>query len=100
MMIGASADGLAAVGRAQAIAREYGQDWVQFFHDFISGWIHLHLGDLAKAETLFAKLGSTLNEDRSTEVAIYHLGQCLLSQLRGERSLAVHHGQLCLDRTP
>lgn len=97
MTIGASADGLAAVGRAQAIAREYGQDWVQFLHDSISGWIHLHLGDLARAEALFAKLGSTLNEDRPTDVAMYHLGRCLLSQLRGERSLAVHHGQLCVD---
>lgn len=97
MMVGASREGLEAVERAQAIAREYGQDWVQFFHDLIRSWIYLHRGELAKAEPLLAKLRSSLNDERPTEVTLYHFGRCMLSQVRGDRSLAAHHGQLCVE---
>jgi LuxR family maltose regulon positive regulatory protein len=97
MMIGANREGLEAVERAQAIAREYGQDWVPFFSNLIRAWIYLHHGDLARAEALVDKLGSALNEERPTEVALYHLGRCTLSQLRGDKALAAHHGQLCVE---
>ena len=97
LMTGADRDGFQAVEQAHAIAQEYEQNWVDFFYDVIRVFLYLRGGEETKAASLLDKLGSTLSEERATEVMLYNLGRCMLAQLRGDTGLAAHFAQTCLE---
>jgi len=97
LLTGADRDAVQAAERAQAIAREYGQSWADFFCDVICLFVHLHRGDTAKAASLLHRLDSSLNDERPTLLATYNQGRCMLAQLQGDKALAVHFAQRCID---
>src|SRR5207247_9628985 len=90
-------DGFQAVEQAHAIAQEYEQSGVDVFYDVIRVFLHWRGGEETKAAALLDKLGSTLSEERATEVMLYNQGRCMLAQLRGDTGLAAHFAQTCLD---
>ena len=96
-LVAASRDGFEALDRARAIAREYGLSWFDFFDYFLRSLLHLMNAAPAEAEPLLEALGPLVDPVRPANVALYHLARTMLCQSHGDSSLAMHHGQLCVD---
>jgi LuxR family maltose regulon positive regulatory protein len=95
-LIGDLRAGIAALDRLRAIVREFGMTWFDFLDLFFRALLHL-LGPAPLTATPFVQqLGAKLDERRSADRTQYHLARVLLYQARGETSLAIYHGELCV----
>ena len=99
LMSGDHRQALEAAESAQAIAREYGQTWVDFFSDSIRTLVFLLEGDTARASALLDKIEAVVDTGRPTEVLLLDIGRCLLARTRGERSRAAGFAKRAIEAT-
>jgi len=95
--VGTYREGFAALDGLRAIAHEYDMTWFCLFDVFFRSLLHL-LGPAPRAAApLVQQLGALVKTAWPAEIAQYHLARVLLYQAQGEASLAIYHGELCLD---
>jgi LuxR family transcriptional regulator, maltose regulon positive regulatory protein len=96
-LVGEYEEGLKALDRLRTIVQDFGMTWFRFFDPFFRALLHL-LGETPLSATaLVQQLDAQADGSRAGEVALYQLARVLLYQARGEPSLAVYHGGLCLE---
>ncbi|MGZ5129784.1 MAG: hypothetical protein ACXWIG_04850 [Caldimonas sp.] len=96
LMSGDHRQALHAAEAAQAIAREYGQSWVDFFADTLRAYVHGLDGDTARAGALLDRIEARINADRPTEVLLLNIGRCLVARTHGETTLATEFAKRAL----
>ena len=97
LMVGDHRQALQGAAAAQAIAREYGQSWVDFFADAFRANVHVLDGDTARGAALLDRIEAVVDAVRPTEVLLLNLGRCLLARTRGETTLATQFARRALD---
>jgi len=96
-LAGAYEEGFKALDRLRVIVHDFGMKWFRFFDLFFRALLHL-LGPAPQdAAELVRQLGAQVDSSRATEAAQYHLARVLLYQALGEPSLAIYHGDICLE---
>jgi len=98
-LAGAYEDGFKALDRLRVIVHDFGMKWFRFFDLFFRALLHLLGPDPLDAADLVRLLGSEVDSSRAAEAAQYHLARVLLYQALGEPSLAIYHGDICLEYT-
>ena len=96
-LVGRYRDGFDALDKLRAIAQESGLTWFSFFDSWFRALLHLLGPAPLAAAPLLQQLGAIVKPGRPAEAAQYHLARVLLYQVQGEPSLAVYHGELCLE---
>lgn len=96
-LVGSYREGFEALDRLRAIAHDYGMTWFGFFDLLFRSLLHLLGPAPLAAATLMQPLGAQVHAGRPAEAAQYHLARVLLYQALGEASLAIYHGDLCLE---
>ena len=96
LMAGDHRQALHAADAAQAIAREYGQSWPDFFCNMIRAYVHGLEGDTARAAALLDRIEARIDAGRPTEVLALNVGRCLVARTHGETALAAAFAQRAL----
>jgi ATP/maltotriose-dependent transcriptional regulator MalT/DNA-binding SARP family transcriptional activator len=96
-LVGEYEAGLEGLDRLRTIVQDFGMTWFRFFDLFFRALLQLLGPDPQGAASLVQQLGTRLNSTRAVEAAQYQLARVLLYQALGEPSLAIYHGDLCLD---
>jgi DNA-binding SARP family transcriptional activator len=96
-LVGAYDEGLEALDRLRTIVQDFGMTWFRFFDLFFRALLQLLSPTPLSATTLMQQLEAKVDASRAGEVAQYQLARVLLYQALGEPSLAVYHGDLCLE---
>ena len=96
-LVGAYEEGFQALGRLRVIVQDFGMTWFRFFDLFFSALLHLLGPTPLAAAPLVQQLAARLDSGRAAELAQYHLARVLLYQALKEPSLAIYHGDLCVD---
>jgi DNA-binding SARP family transcriptional activator len=71
--------------------------WFRFFDLYFRALLHLFGPAPLDAADLVRQLGAVVDSSRAVEAAQYHLARVLLYQALGEPSLAIYHGDTCLE---
>jgi len=96
-LVGAYEEGFKALDQLRVIVRDFGMTWFRFFDLLFRALLHL-LGPAPLDGADFVRqLGAVVDSSRAAEAAQYHLARVLLYQALGEPSLAVYHGDICLE---
>jgi LuxR family maltose regulon positive regulatory protein len=96
-LVGSYRQGFDALDGLRAIVRDYGMRWFGFFDLLFRSLLTL-LGPTPMAATPFLhQIGTSVRSSRPAQFSQYHLARALLYQSQGEASLAIYHGELCLE---
>ena len=96
-LVGRQREGFEALDKLRVIAQESGLTWFGFFDGMFRALLHL-LGPAPQAAApLLPQLGAIVRPELPAQAAQYHLARVLLYLVQGEPSLAVYHGELCLQ---
>ena len=90
-------EGFKALDRLRVIVHDFGMKWFRFFDLFFRALLHLLGPAPLDAADLVRQLGAEVDSSRAAEAAQYHLARVLLYQALGEPSLAIYHGDICLE---
>ena len=96
-LTGEYAEGFEALDRLRAIVQDFGMTWFRFFDLFFRSLLELMGPTPVAAASLVQQLEAKLDPARVGELAQYQLARVLLYQALGEPSLAVYHGEQCLE---
>jgi LuxR family maltose regulon positive regulatory protein len=96
-LVGEYDEGLQALDRLRTIVQDFGMTWFRFFDPFFRALLHLLSQAPLSATSLVQRLDAKVDGSRAGEMVLYQLARVLLYQARGEPSLAVYHGGLCLE---
>jgi len=95
-LTGAHTAGIQALDALRRIVNDFGMKWFRFYDRFFRALLHLLGPSPLQASALVHELGDRVDANRFAETAQFHLARMLLFQARGDPSLAVYHGELCL----
>jgi tetratricopeptide (TPR) repeat protein len=98
-LVGEYQQGRRALDELRSIVQDFGMTWFRFFDLFFRALLELMGPAPVDATALVQQLDARLDATRQGEVAQYQLARVLLYQALGEPSLAVYHGELCLEAT-
>ncbi|HWW32449.1 MAG TPA: BTAD domain-containing putative transcriptional regulator [Steroidobacteraceae bacterium] len=98
-LVGEYEQGHKALDELRSIVQDFGMTWFRFFDLFFRALLELMGPAPVDATALVQQLDARLDATRQGEVAQYQLARVLLYQALGEPSLAVYHGELCLEAT-
>jgi len=96
-LVGEHDEGFEALDRLRAIVQDFGMTWFHFFDLFFRALLQLLGPAPLDAGGLVQQLGGRVDSTRVVEAAQYQLARVLFYQALGEPSLAIYHGELCLD---
>jgi LuxR family transcriptional regulator, maltose regulon positive regulatory protein len=96
-LAGAYEEGFKALDRLRVIVRDFGMTWFRFFDLNFRALLHLLGPAPLDAADLVRQLGAIVDASRAAEAAQYQLARVLLYQALGEPSLAIYHGDICLE---
>ena len=96
-LAGAYEEGFRALNRLRVIVQDFGMTWSRFFDLFWCALLHLLGPAPLDAADIVQQLGAAVDSTRAAQKAQYHLTRVLLYQVMGEPSLAIYHGDLCLE---
>jgi ATP/maltotriose-dependent transcriptional regulator MalT/DNA-binding SARP family transcriptional activator len=96
-LAGAYEEGFKALDRLRVIVHDFGMTWFRFFDLHFRALLHLLGPAPLDAADFVRQLGAVVDSSRAVEAAQYHLARVLLHQALGEPSLAIYHGDICLE---
>jgi LuxR family transcriptional regulator, maltose regulon positive regulatory protein len=96
-LVGAYERGLEALDRLATIVQDFGMTWFRFYGPFFRALLELMGPTPLAASSVVQQLAHTFDSTRPVEMAQYQLLRVLHYQALKEPSLAVYHGELCLD---
>jgi LuxR family maltose regulon positive regulatory protein len=96
-LTGTYEEGFKALDRLRVIVHDFGMTWFRFFDLNFRALLHLLGPAPLDAADIVRQLGAIVDSSRAAEAAQYHLARVLLYQALGEPSLAIYHGDICLD---
>ncbi len=96
-LTGGYQEGFKALDRLRVIVHDFGMTWFRFFDLNFRALLHLLGPAPLDAADIVGQLGAIVDSSRAVEAAQYHLTRVLLYQALGEPSLAIYHGDICLE---
>jgi LuxR family transcriptional regulator, maltose regulon positive regulatory protein len=89
--------GFRALDLLRVIVHEFGMTWFRFFDLYFRALLHLLGPAPLDGADYVRQLGAVVDTSHAAEAAQYHLARVLLYQALGEASLAIYHGDICLE---
>jgi LuxR family transcriptional regulator, maltose regulon positive regulatory protein len=96
-LVGTYREGFEALDALRTIVQEYRMTWFGFFDGLFRSLLHLLGPAPLAAIPVLQQLGALVRTGRPGEAAQYHLARVLMYQALGEASMAIYHGELCLE---
>ena len=96
-LAGAYDEGFKALNRLRIIVHDFGMTWFRFFDLFFRALLHLLGPAPLDAADDVLELGAAVDSMHAVQKAQYHVARVLLYQALGEPSLAIYHGDRCLE---